>query len=206
MRADKCPEELAQISDAEASRMLGLGFYDRLRQHRLERRVVSIEGEIYSSDAARFNEELEYLINQDTTPIKIIIHSQGGEVQAGLAIYDYIMLARAKGIHVTTMASGTAASMACIVLQAGSTREMMPNARLLIHEVSQFKFFSNETTSDLAEQVVEMKKLQAVLSGILAEATGRTQEEVEQHIWKKDLWFNLEEALEYGLIDKVVTA
>jgi ATP-dependent protease ClpP protease subunit len=90
------------------------------------------------------------------------------------------------------------------VLQAATIREALANSRILIHEISHFTFWSEDRPSDLEEQVAEMKKLQAILLGILSKRSGKSLEELEKLIWKTDVWYSAREALEYGLIDRVV--
>ena len=133
--------------------------------------------------------------------VKVIITCDGGEVFAGLAIYDSLVkLKETRAVNI--MVAGLAASMAAIVLQAGTLRIATPNSRLLIHEVRQFKI-GEERPSDMKEEAAEMSKVSKILADILSKSTGRDSEEIER-IWnKRDVWMSPEEALEFGLIDRI---
>jgi len=203
------PGEERYISDDLLEKMgkgsvWGLDYYGRLQAAALAERTIYLGGEIYVVDSETMARELKWLALLSKEPILIMVSSPGGLVLPGLALYDEIRHTRSQGIEVVMRVSGHAASMAVIVLQAATTREAYPNSRLLIHEISQFKFFSEDKTSDLEEQVEEMKKLQAVLLGILSERSGKSREEIDKLIWKRDIWFSAEEALEFGLIDRIV--
>lgn len=137
----------------------------------------------------------------DEKDVKVVITCDGGEVFAGLAIYDsLVMLKETRKVNVAVV--GLAASMAAIILQAGTLRTATPNSRLLIHEVRQFKV-GEERPSDMREEAEEMSKVSKILADILSKSTGRSSEEIER-IWnKKDVWLSAEEALEFGLIDGI---
>lgn len=207
MRGNKDKEPYISESLLErlsADSAWGMDYYDRLKSAALTKRTIYLGGEIYIADYEVMSRELKWLASLSKEPILIMVSSPGGLVLPGLALYDEIRHTRSQGIEVVMRVSGHAASMAVIVLQAATTREAYPSSRLLIHEISQFKFFSDDKTSDLEEQVEEMKKLQAVLLGILSERTGKPREEIDKLIWKRDIWFSAQEALEFGLIDRIV--
>lgn len=108
------------------------------------------------------------------------------------------------GIEIVTEARGYAASSAAVILQTGSRRTATKHTRILIHEVSTFKFFSNEKASDVAEEAEELQKVNDMLIKILSERTGHSEQELKTLIHKKDVWFNAQEALNFNLIDAIV--
>lgn len=194
------PKE-AESSDTTA---LGLDYEDRLKWASLSNRIIYLHQEIESGMVREKSMEMQDLLRQSKDPVMIMVSSPGGIVLPGLALYDEIMELRKEGIQVTMRVCGYAASMAAIVLQAGTVREALANSRILIHEVSRFTFWSVDKPSDLEEQLAEMKKLQAILLRIISGRSNKTLAELEKLIWKRDVWFSAEEALEFGLIDRIV--
>lgn len=183
---------------------LGLNYGDRLKWTSLSNRIIYLHQEIESGMVREKSMEMQDLLRQSKEPIMIMVSSPGGIVLPGLALYDEIIELRKEGIEVTMRVCGYAASMAAIVLQAGTIREALANSRVLIHEVSRFTFWSIDKPSDLEEQLAEMKKLQAILLRIISGRSNKTFAELEKLIWKRDVWFSAEEALEFGLIDRIV--
>ena len=201
LEAEEVPMEETEATEESA---LGLDYSDRLKWAALHNRIIYLHEDLRSRSVREMSMELQALMRTSKEPILIMVSSPGGVVLPGLALYDEIMELRKEGIHVTMRVCGYAASMAAIVLQAAEVREAQENSRILIHEVSRFTFWSEDKPSDLEEQLVEMKKLQAILLGIISGRSGKTIDELEELIWKRDVWFSAEEALEFGLIDRIV--
>ena len=132
--------------------------------------------------------------------IKPYINSPGGEVDAGLAIYDTMQFVRAP---VSTIVIGMAASMAAVILAAGEKgrRYALPHAKVMIHQPWGGV---RGTASDIAIQAQEILKAKKLLNEILAKHTGQPLEKVEKDT-DRDYYLSAQEALEYGLIDQVVT-
>ena len=132
--------------------------------------------------------------------IKLYTNSPGGEVDAGLAIYDTMQFVRAP---VSTIVIGMAASMAAVILAAGEKgrRYALPHARGMIHQPGGG---ARGTASDIAIQAQEILKAKKLLNEILAKHTGQPLEKVEKDT-DRDYYLSAQEALEYGLIDQVVT-
>ena len=187
--------------DGESS---GFNYRDRLRWNSLRNRVLYLHDSIDDFVAREKSMELKKLTQISGDPILIVITSPGGVVLPGLALYDEILETRSRGVNVIMRVSGYAASMAAIVLQAATIREAFVNSRILIHEVRQFKFWSEDSTSYLEEELGEMKKLQEILYSILSKRTGRDIEEIKKTVWKTNRWFSSWEAKEFGLIDRIV--
>jgi ATP-dependent Clp protease, protease subunit len=131
--------------------------------------------------------------------INIYINSPGGSVTAGLAIYDTMQFVTC---DVATYCVGIAASMAAILLTAGTKgkRYALPNSDIMIHQVSGG---AQGTASDVERTVEYMFKLKKRLIGILALHTGKTGEQIQADS-DRDYWITAEQAKEYGLVDEVV--
>ena len=135
--------------------------------------------------------------------ISLYINSPGGSVSAGLAIYDTMNYIRC---DVSTICMGMAASMASVLMAAGAPgkRFILPNAQIMIHQPMGG---SGERTQQTDFEIIakEMRKTRDRLEGILAKHTGQTIEKVHADS-ERDYWMSAEEALAYGLADKVVAS
>lgn len=135
--------------------------------------------------------------------ISLYINSPGGSVSAGLAIYDTMNYIRC---DVSTICMGMAASMASVLMAAGTPgkRFILPNAQIMIHQPMGG---SGERTQQTDFEIIakEMRKTRDRLEGILAKHTGQTIEKVHADS-ERDNWMSAEEALAYGLADKVVAS
>jgi ATP-dependent Clp protease protease subunit len=131
--------------------------------------------------------------------IHIYINSPGGSVTAGLAIYDTMQFVTC---DVNTYCMGMAASMGAFLLCAGTKgkRFALPNSDIMIHQVSGG---AHGTASDVERSVEFMYKLNRRLTRIIAENTGKTEEQVKKDA-DRDYYMTAEEAREYGLVDEVV--
>ena len=131
--------------------------------------------------------------------INIYINSPGGSVTAGLAIYDTMQFVTC---DVATYCIGIAASMAAILLTAGTKgkRYALPNSDIMIHQVSGG---AQGTASDVERTVEYMFKLKKRLIGILALHTGKTGEQIQADS-DRDYWITAQQAKDYGLVDEVV--
>jgi len=133
--------------------------------------------------------------------ICIYINSPGGSVSAGMAIYDTMKYIRPE---ISTIAVGMAASMGAFLLQAGTKgkRYALPNAEIMIHQPLGGTQGQAEDIRIHAEHILSIR---SKLNAIIAENTGRPVEEVAKDT-DRDNYMSAEEALEYGLIDKVITS
>ena len=133
-------------------------------------------------------------------PITVIFNSPGGGVIAGLALYDFILELRDRGHHVTTVVRGYAASMGSILLQAGDERVVGPNSWVMVHEVSSG---SIGKVSDQEEDLETTKRMQDQLAEILASRSTFSKDQIKRKWRKKDVWLAPEQAIEWGLADKI---
>lgn len=131
--------------------------------------------------------------------IHIYINSPGGSVTAGLAIYDTMQFVTC---DVNTYCMGMAASMGAFLLCAGTKgkRFALPNSDIMIHQVSGG---AHGTASDVERSVEFMYKLNRRLTRIIAENTGKTEEQVKKDA-DRDYYMTAEEAKDYGIVDEVV--
>jgi ATP-dependent Clp protease, protease subunit len=131
--------------------------------------------------------------------INIYINSPGGSVTAGLAIYDTMQYVTC---DVATYCVGVAASMGAILLTAGTKgkRYALPNSDIMIHQVSGG---AQGTASDVERTVEYMYKLKKRLISILAQHTGKTNEQIQTDS-DRDYWITAQQAKDYGLVDEVV--
>ncbi|MCS6804023.1 MAG: ATP-dependent Clp endopeptidase proteolytic subunit ClpP [Acidobacteriota bacterium] len=133
--------------------------------------------------------------------ISLYINSPGGSITAGLAIYDTMQFIRP---DVTTICVGQASSMGALLLTAGAKgkRYALPNSRILIHQPAAGGISGQATDIKIAaEEILRMRKL---TSSILAKHTGQPIEVIERDV-ERDLIMNAQQAVEYGLIDEVIT-
>lgn len=167
-----------------------------------EAQVYPFFGEIDVVTAARFIQTTSLWSRRNPeSDITIVLNSGGGSVFSGLGIYDHIMGLRAKGHKVTIKVLSVGASMAAIVLQAGSERLIGSNALLLLHEGGA------ELTGSMAE-IEDGNKLLKVMGDrtaeIVAKRSGMTTRKYKALIKRRDKWLTADEALALGLVDAIV--
>jgi len=131
--------------------------------------------------------------------INLYIHSPGGMVTAGMAIYDTMQFVKCP---VSTLCMGQAASMGAVLLAAGATgkRYVLPNSRIMIHQVlggAQGQY------TDVEIATREMMKMRDALNGILAKHTGKTVEEILRDT-DRNYFMSAAEAKAYGLVDEII--
>jgi ATP-dependent Clp protease protease subunit len=171
--------------------------YSRLLKDRIIFLGTPIDAQVANTIVA----QLLFLDAQNPNQeIRLYINSPGGEVDAGLAIYDTMQFVRAP---VSTIVIGMAASMAAVILAAGEKgrRYALPHSKVMIHQPWGG---ARGTASDIAIQAQEILKAKKLLNEILAQHTGQPLEKVERDT-DRDYYLSAQEALEYGLIDQVVT-
>lgn len=132
--------------------------------------------------------------------IEIIFNSPGGGVIEGMALFDYLKALERKGHKITTVAYGYAASMAGILLQAGTTRAIGRESYILIHEVS---FGVMGKIGEVEDEVDFIKKIQDRVLDIFAERSTMSRRAIKSRWTRKDWWLDSVEALESGFVDEV---
>ena len=174
---------------------------DDIRRRLLDHRIVLLTGEIGLSLINDVVKELIYISLKSRGPIKIVLNSVGGEVYAGLLLYNTVRDLVRQGIDVEIEVRGLAASMGCIILQSASRRTTTKATRFLIHEVSTWEWGS---VTEMEEKVEEVRKVNNMLRDILVERTGHSKKDIDKLWAKKDVWYSADEALRFGLVDAVV--
>ena len=163
-------------------------------------RIVFISGEVNDDMANAVCAQLLFLQSQDPKKdINVYINSPGGSVTAGLAIYDTMQFVKCP---VATFCIGQAASMGAVLLTAGAKgkRHALPNARIMIHQPWGG---AEGKASDIEITAREILRLKDVLNGILAKHSGRKLADVVADT-DRDHFMSAAEAVEWGLVDKVV--
>ncbi|TIH12387.1 ATP-dependent Clp endopeptidase proteolytic subunit ClpP [Marinifilum sp. JC120] len=170
--------------------------YSRL----LKDRIILLSGEVNDHVASVICAQLLFLESEDPEKeIYMYINSPGGVVTAGMAIYDTMQYISAP---VATLCMGQAASMGAFLLSAGEKgqRYSLPHSRILIHQPLGG---AQGQATDIDIQAREILRLRKSLNSIMAENTGKTAKEIEKDT-DRDNFMSAEEAVEYGLIDKVL--
>ena len=169
--------------------------YSRL----LEDRIIFLSGEIDDATANTVVAQLIYLEAKDPSKdISLYINSPGGSVSAGLAIYDTMNYVKC---DVSTICMGMAASMGAFLLSSGAKgkRYALPNSEIMIHQPLGG---AQGQASDIKIAAEHILKTKAKLNKILAENSGKPVETIEKDT-DRDNFLSAQEALDYGLIDKV---
>jgi ATP-dependent Clp protease protease subunit len=174
----------------------GWSIFDRL----LKDRIVFLYDEIHDMLANVIIAQFLFLESEDPDKeIMVYINSPGGVVTSGLAIHDTMQYVRC---DVSTTCLGMAASMAAVLLAAGTKgrRNALPNARIMIHQPMGG---ARGQASDIEIQAREIRHLKDVLTDILTNATGKSKDQVHKDI-DRDFYLSSVAAKEYGLIDNVM--
>jgi len=166
----------------------------------LEERIIFLAGPVTDANANVVIAQMLYLASKDSKKdIKLYINSPGGSVTAGLAIYDTMQFLKCP---VSTICIGLTASMAAVILAAGTKgkRFSLPNAEILLHQVAGGAQGQATDIEITAKQIIHMK---GKLNQILSSHTGQSLKKVVNDT-DRDFYLTAEEAKEYGLIDEVI--
>ncbi|MES2702423.1 MAG: ATP-dependent Clp protease proteolytic subunit [Bacteroidota bacterium] len=177
------------------------GMQDILNKNLMEQRMIFLWGAVEDDNARVLVEQLCYLASTNpVAPIHFYINSPGGMVTAGNAIHDMMQSIPAP---VYTYCIGNAASMAAILLSAGEKghRYIYPLAEVMIHQPSMGGFKARLWEIEIhAKQIAKAKEMAAK---ILAANCGKTVQQIKED-FDKDYWMDAQEAIAYGIVDKVV--
>lgn len=186
------PYVVEQTSRGERS----YDIYSRL----LKDRIIFLDGEVNSDTASLVVAQLLFLESEDPDKdINLYINSPGGIITAGMAIYDTMQYVKP---DVSTICVGMAASMGAFLLAAGAKgkRYALPNAEIMIHQPSA------GTQGQITDMAIHLKRLEIIkgrMNRILSENTGKPLDVVTADC-ERDNFMSADEAVEYGLIDKVI--
>ncbi len=175
-----------------------IDIYTRLSQER----IIFLGQEVSDGLANRIVAFLLYLDSDDSSkPIYLYINSPGGSITAGMAIYDTMQYIKSE---VITICVGQAASMGAFLLAAGAKgkRVALPHARIMIHQPLLSGGMRGQAT-DIQIEAQQILLIREQLNQMLAERTGQSLAKIEKDT-DRDYFMSAQEALEYGLIDKVI--
>ncbi len=167
----------------------------------LDDRIIMLSEEVNSTTASLIVAQLLFLEAQDPDKdIQFYINSPGGSVTDGMAIYDTMQYIKC---DVSTICVGMAASMGAFLLSAGAKgkRIALPNAEIMIHQPSA------GTQGQVTDMAIHLKRLETIkerMNRIMAENCGKSVEQVTADC-ERDNFMTAQQALEYGLIDKVIS-
>ena len=171
--------------------------YSRL----LKDRIIMLSGEVNDQVASTIVAQMLFLEAQDPDKdIYFYINSPGGVITSGLSMFDTMNYIKP---DIVTICMGQAASMGAFLLACGTPgkRYALPNARIMIHQPSGG---AQGQSTDIQIQAKEIQRLKDTLNEILAEKTGKKPKQIEKDT-ERDNFMSSAEAVEYGLIDKVLT-
>ena len=186
------PYVVEQTSRGERS----YDIYSRL----LNDRIIMLTEEVNDTSASVVVAQLLYLEGQDPSKdISLYINSPGGSVTAGMSIYDTMQYI---SCDIATTCTGLAASMSAVLLTAGTKgkRSALQHSRIMIHQPLGG---AQGQASDIEITAREIQKLKKELYTIIAEHSGNPYKKIEKDS-DRDYWMTAQEALEYGMIDKVL--
>ena len=174
-----------------------ISIYERL----FRERIIFLTEEVTDGIANAIVAYMLYLDSDDQTkPIYLYINSPGGSVTAGMAIYDTMQHIKSE---VVTICVGLAASMGAFLLTAGSRgkRLALPHARIMIHQP--LAGVARRQATDIEIEAKQILQVRRQLNDLLAQHTGKSIEQIEKDT-DRDYFLSAEEAVEYGLIDRVI--
>lgn len=172
--------------------------YSRL----LRDRIVFLGSVLDDQTANLIVAQMLFLSNEDSkNDIHFYIHSPGGSITAGLAVYDTMQFLRC---DVATYCVGQAASMGAVLLTGGKTgkRFLLANSRVLLHQPHITGILQGPAT-DIDIEAKEIIRLRSRLYKIIAQHTGQKPDRIEKDC-DRNLWLEAEEAVNYGLVDKIL--
>lgn len=185
---------LVEILEYSNQRFACIDIYSKM----LQNRIIFVNEEFNADTVSEWQAQLLYLasISKEGDTIQMYINSPGGEVYSCLGLYDVMQSVIKRGINISTINIGLAASAASIILMSGSKgmRKSLPNATVLLHQPSGVSF---GTVTDMEISTEESKRLKNVLSEIVK--THALEELVP--LMERDYFLNAEEALKYNIID-----
>lgn len=187
---------IPMIVDKETNGERSYDIFSRL----LKDRIILLSGEIDDECANSVIAQLLYLDSLNNEEISLYINSPGGSVTSGMAIYDTMNFVKS---DVSTICLGMAASMGAFLLSSGrkGKRYALPNSEIMIHQPLGGAKGQATEIKIAAEQILKTKEK---LNKILSENTGQDLKKVEQDT-ERDHFLDVNEALDYGLIDKIIT-
>jgi len=186
---------IPMIVDKEINGERSYDIFSRL----LKNRIILLTGEIDDNTASTITAELLYLDSINNDDISIYINSPGGSVTAGMAIYDTMNFIKS---DVSTICLGMAASMGAFLLSSGTIgkRYILPNSEVMIHQPLGG---AQGQATEIKIAALHILKLRDKLNNILSRNTNQPLEKIKSDT-ERDNFMDAKEALEYGIVDKII--
>lgn len=177
--------------------------YDKLQASEIlsKNRCIWINGKIEGDMVIETISALIHFDKESDEEITMFIHSPGGSIQEGLAIYDVMKTIKAP---IRTVAVGLAASMGATLLVAGTKgrRMILPSSKVMLHQPL-VSGVGPVNVSEVIELGSQMKDVKKMMNNLLADCTGHTEKEIDE-ICKEDHYFSAKEAVKFGLVDCII--
>ena len=193
------PEPEPEAPDAERPAAFPDAYADVVARRLLDARTIVIAGEINQGLAGRVIAQLAALAAAGDDPITVVINSQGGHVESGDTIHDYVRFVTPR---VRMLGTGWVASAGALIYVAVpvADRFCLPNTRFLLHQPAGGV---RGTSADIAIEAAEILKMRERVNRIFARQTGQPVEKIEADT-HRNFWLSAEEAVAYGLVGRVV--
>ncbi len=172
-----------------------------IQDEMLSHREVELVGEVDAASVNALIRQLRYLQREDPeAPVTLYINSPGGSVDSGMALYDVM---QAVSCPIRTVCMGLAASMAALLFVSGAERDMLPHSRLMIHDPLILQ--TGGSALKLKAVSDDLMETRQIIARVIAEHSGKTMEEVLAKTASAS-FFRAEEAVSFGLADRIVTS
>lgn len=190
---------MIELKDDEDGTDRARGVTDSLRERLFRQRTIMISSDINQKLAASVTMQLLAMSNESKSPITMVVNSQGGHVESGDTIHDMVRFVKAP---VRMIGTGWVASAGALIFVAAprERRFCLPNTRFLIHQPSGGVAGPSSDVEIQARQMVLMRER---LNLIMAKQTGQTIERIESDT-RRDFWLTAREAVEYGLVGRII--
>ena len=172
-----------------------------IQDEMLSHREVELVGEVDADSANALIRQLRYLQREDPGAwVTLYINSPGGSVDSGMALYDVM---QAVSCPIRTVCVGLAASMAALLFVSGTERDMLPHSRLMIHDPLILQ--TGGSALKLKAVSDDLMETRQIIARVIAEHSGKTMEEVLAKTASAS-FFRAEEAVSFGLADRIITS
>lgn len=190
------------LNEAKIIRESSYGYHlIPIQDEMLAHREVELVGEVDAASVNALIRQLRYLQREDPkAPVTLYINSPGGSVDSGMALYDVM---KAVSCPVRTVCMGLAASMAALLFVSGAERDMLPHSRLMIHDPLIIQ--TGGSALKLKAVSDDLMETRQIIARIIADHSGKSMEEVLAKT-ASDSYFRAEEAIEFGLADRIITS
>ena len=190
------------LNEAKIIRESSYGYHlIPIQDEMLAHREVELVGEVDAASVNALIRQLRYLQREDPkAPVTLYINSPGGSVDSGMALYDVM---KAVSCPIRTVCMGLAASMAALLFVSGAERDMLPHSRLMIHDPLIIQ--TGGSALKLKAVSDDLMETRQIIARIIADHSGKSMEEVLAKT-ASDSYFRAEEAIEFGLADRIITS